>query len=159
MRYNGFVKELTYMGHVTACIAELLSLAWVIIRHTPMVAIKGTTKPIPSHVDRSLKLIWRSGTPLLKRLPLCLAWISNYINHKMWDEITYPFSNQWCAAIEVWEWICNFIPHFYWVCDNLSMLELKIKPCYWKGSQLIWNLLVCSLSEQCWLDQCGRVFV
>ena len=30
----------------------------------------------------------------------------------MWDEITYPFSNFNSYTNEVWEWICNFIPHF-----------------------------------------------
>ena len=30
----------------------------------------------------------------------------------MWDEITYPFPNFNSAAVEVWEWISNFIPHF-----------------------------------------------
>ena len=28
------------------------------------------------------------------------------------DEITYPFSNFSGAAVEVWEWINNFILHF-----------------------------------------------
>ena len=30
----------------------------------------------------------------------------------MWDEITYQFQNFNDAAIEVWEWISNFIPQF-----------------------------------------------
>ena len=38
-------------------------------------------------------------------LTLIPAWISNYIQYKMWDEIIYPFPN-------VWEWISNFIPYF-----------------------------------------------
>ena len=37
------------------------------------------------------------------------AWISNYINSKVWDEITYPFPNSSGTAIEVWEWISNFM--------------------------------------------------
>ena len=40
------------------------------------------------------------------------AWISNYINHKVCDEITYPIQNFNGATVEVWEWISNFIPHF-----------------------------------------------
>ena len=40
------------------------------------------------------------------------ALISNYIRYKIWDEITYPFSNFHGAAVEVWECISNFIPHF-----------------------------------------------
>ena len=27
-------------------------------------------------------------------LTLILVWISNYINYKVWDEITYPFQNE-----------------------------------------------------------------
>ena len=30
----------------------------------------------------------------------------------MWDESTYPFSNFNSAAIQVWKWISDFIPHF-----------------------------------------------
>ena len=45
---------------------------------------------------------------------LSLAWISNNIHnmYKVWDEITYPFTNYNSSAIEVWEWIGNFIPQF-----------------------------------------------
>ena len=32
---------------------------------------------------------------------------------KVWDEITYPFPNFNGCTVEVWEWISNFIPHFY----------------------------------------------
>ena len=45
-------------------------------------------------------------------LTLIPAWISNYMNYKMWDEITYPFPNFNGATVEVWEWISYFIPHF-----------------------------------------------
>ena len=38
--------------------------------------------------------------------------ISNYIRYKLWDEITYPFPNFNGAAVDVWEWISNFIPQF-----------------------------------------------
>ena len=31
---------------------------------------------------------------------------------KVWDEITYPFLNFNGAAVEVLEWISNYIPHF-----------------------------------------------
>ena len=40
------------------------------------------------------------------------AWISNYIHHKVWDEITYPFLNFNGATVEVQVWISNFIPYF-----------------------------------------------
>ena len=45
----------------------------------------------------------------LALIPVC---ISNYINYKVWDEITYPFPNFNGYTVEVWEWISNFIPHF-----------------------------------------------
>ena len=31
---------------------------------------------------------------------------------KVWDQITYQFADLNGAAIEVWEWINNFIPYF-----------------------------------------------
>ena len=52
------------------------------------------------------------GPLLLTWLTLIPAWISNYIHHKLWDEITYKFLNLNDATVEVWEWKCNFIPHF-----------------------------------------------
>ena len=38
--------------------------------------------------------------------------------------IYLPFSSVNCATVEVWKWISNFIPHFTWVCDYLSMPRL-----------------------------------
>ena len=38
--------------------------------------------------------------------------MSNYIYHKVCDEITYAFINFNSATIEVKEWISNFISHF-----------------------------------------------
>ena len=49
---------------------------------------------------------------------LLLSWINfnanmdDYIHYKVWDEITYPFPNFNGCAVEVWERISNFIPHF-----------------------------------------------
>ena len=40
------------------------------------------------------------------------AWKSNYNHYKVWYELTYPFPNFNGAAIEIWEWINNFILHF-----------------------------------------------
>ena len=45
-------------------------------------------------------------------LTLIRAWISNYIQYKVWGEITYPFPDFNGCTVEVWEWISNFIPHF-----------------------------------------------
>ena len=54
-------------------------------------------------------------------LTLILAWISNLMPINVWDEITYPFPNFNGAAVEVWEWISNFILHF--------LLDVIISPC------------------------------
>ena len=45
-------------------------------------------------------------------LSLIQAWISNNIHYEVWDEITYPFLNFNSAAIDIWERMNNFIPHF-----------------------------------------------
>ena len=37
---------------------------------------------------------------------------SNYIHCEVSGKISYPFQNFNGAAIEVWEWLSNFIPHF-----------------------------------------------
>ena len=50
------------------------------------------------------------------------AWISNYIQYEVWNEITYPFPN-----VDAWEWINRLIPSYtYWTCDYLSMLGLRL---------------------------------
>ena len=57
-------------------------------------------------------------------LTLILAWISNRIHYKGWNEITYPFPNFNGATVDVWEWISNFIPHFTG--------HVITYPCWWK---------------------------
>ena len=37
------------------------------------------------------------------------AWVSNQM---LSNDITYPFPNLSGCAVEVWEWMRNFIPHF-----------------------------------------------
>ena len=66
--------------------------------------------------------------------PLLLTWISNYINHKMWDEITYPFPNFNGAAVEVWKWLSNFIPHF--TGNEITYPCLVVFCCGWVLTQL-----------------------
>ena len=41
-------------------------------------------------------------------LDLIPAWISNYINYKVWTEIAYPFPNFNNATFEIWIWIRNY---------------------------------------------------
>ena len=45
-------------------------------------------------------------------LTLVPAWISNHMPNKVWNEITYPFSNFNSLTVEVCERVYNFIPHF-----------------------------------------------
>ena len=45
-------------------------------------------------------------------LTLIPTMISNHIHYKIWDEITNPVANFNDVAIEVWEWISNFVPYF-----------------------------------------------
>ena len=36
----------------------------------------------------------------------------SYIHYQVWDGITYPLSNFNVAAVEVWEWLSNYITYF-----------------------------------------------
>ena len=45
-------------------------------------------------------------------LTLIPAWISNYNNYEVWDEITHPFPNFKSYIVENLELISNFISHF-----------------------------------------------
>ena len=63
------------------------------------------------------KSLWHSLTSpyVLWYLPpraSIASWISNHVPSKMWDEITYPFTNFNSCTIEVWQEISNFITHF-----------------------------------------------
>ena len=40
------------------------------------------------------------------------GWICNYINSKVWDEVTYPFPSFHVCTLEVWAWTNNFTSHF-----------------------------------------------
>ena len=64
-----------------------------------------------------------SGPFYLHGLTLISAWISNYIHYKLWDEITYPLLNFNGTSLGMNKW---FHPTFYWACDYLSMLGLKL---------------------------------
>ena len=52
----------------------------------------------------------------------------------MWDEVTYPFPNFNGCAVEVWEWIRNFTPHFTGQVIT-DPCWVKMTPCQSKGSQ------------------------
>ena len=42
--------------------------------------------------------------------------------YEVWDEITYPNSDFNGCAVEVWEWIRNFIPHY--------IMDVIAHPCW-----------------------------
>ena len=44
-------------------------------------------------------------------LTLIPVWGGNHDHCKMWGEISYPSPNVNGCTVEVWKWICNFIPH------------------------------------------------
>ena len=54
---------------------------------------------------RSLLFLCIWGPFYQHGLTLIPIWISNYIQYKVWDEITYPFPNFNGANIGIWEWI------------------------------------------------------
>ena len=54
---------------------------------------------------------------------------------KVWDEITYPFSNFKGATGEVWEWINKIHPTSYKGCNYLCMLGL-IDNCMYSSDEL-----------------------
>ena len=45
-------------------------------------------------------------------LTLIPAWISNHMPNEAWDAFAYPFQNLNGCAIEIWQWISDFSPHF-----------------------------------------------
>ena len=55
-----------------------------------------------------------------------VSWISNHIPSKMWDEITYPFTNFNRCTIQVREWVHNFIPCFIMDFNYSSMPGFKL---------------------------------
>ena len=69
---------------------------------------------------------------LLTCFNLVLAWISNFIRHKVYDDIVSPFPNINDATIEVWIWINDVIGQrqFIWhVIKRAS--EFKILNVLW----------------------------
>ena len=67
-------------------------------------------------------------------LTLIPACINNYMNYKVWDEITYSFPIFNGTTVEAWEWISNFIPHLLgmWL---LIHAGVKANLCLWNELQ------------------------
>ena len=97
-----------HVGHM-----NLLSGA--LLRNDPWyhVTVTSSEKLIEMYITKIyLDFLWLPpGAPSLTWFNI-QKWISNCTYHKVCDEITYPFTNFSSAAIEVWEWISNFIPPF-----------------------------------------------
>ena len=72
-----------------------------------------TIKPIQCHMLVNVCAPGVARGPFyFHGLNLIPTWISNHMAGNVFDEIAYPFPNFNGAAVEVWEWISNFIPHF-----------------------------------------------
>ena len=102
---NGF-KWILYVGSYIIRLGYLLNLK------------KCTCCPYVVAICCRLDSWW---SPIIHRL-FCLhvltvfaIWVNNQKPDKVWDEITYPFSNFNCCSVEVWEWISNFTSHFIMV--------------------------------------------
>ena len=65
--------------------------------------------PVLKQPDEPLRHFYQHGLTLI---PTCK---NNHIHYKVWDDITYPFPNLKCCAVEVQEWMNYFIPHFIMV--------------------------------------------
>ena len=75
----------------------------------------------------SLMFVFMMGMAMHGTLTLILAWISNYIHYKVWDEITYPFLNFNGCTVEVKEWISN-LSHTLQDMWLLIHAWIKVKP-------------------------------
>ena len=78
-------------GHLSPFDSKSMCIEWFVVRPAVVTSLK---------------------TSYLHGLTYIPAWISNYIQYKVWDEIIYPFLNFNGVTGEVWEWISNFIRHF-----------------------------------------------
>ena len=94
-----------------------------------------------SPVNSPHKGQWRGALMLTLICARIKGWVNNreagdfrrYRGH--YDVIVMKLQQ---FTVEVWEWISNFIPH-YWTCDYLSMLGLKLNHVSKMGSQhLLW---------------------
>ena len=82
-------------------------------------------------------------------LILILAWRSNHMPSKVWNEITYPFPNFNGCSNEVWEWISNFFPSFSIdVITEINISKLLIYVS--KRAAIDWPKLYGSIILACW---------
>ena len=57
-------------------------------------------------------LVRHGGLPRSLFIIVVPSMENNFMPGKVLSEVSYQFSNFNGAAIVVWEWISNFIPHF-----------------------------------------------
>ena len=75
-------------------------------------------------IEHSLGLLyWRPLRHKFTRIILlCTNTYTYHLDFKVWDKITYPFSNFNVCTVDIWEWICNIILHF--------MINVITYPCW-----------------------------
>ena len=82
---------------------------------------------------------------------LCCQWhddgVSNYIHHKVWDEITYPCANFNGATVDIREWICNVHVTLYLVYHYLSVPRLS----HWCRDKMAVIFQTTSLNAFSWM--------
>ena len=59
-----------------------------------------------------LVLGWPSGPPLLHCIYFNPSLDKQFLPYRVRDEITHPFPIFNGGTVDVWDWICNLIPHF-----------------------------------------------
>ena len=77
--------------------------------------------------------------------PFLLTWISNHIHSNMSDEIAYVFTYIKDAAVEVWEWISNFMSHFTWCVITYPCFNWNLSNANKRGPQC--SLFIFSLPK------------
>ena len=77
---------------------------------------------------------------------LLTPWKSNYIHNTAWDKISYSFPNFNGAAVEIWEWISNFIQHYIMDVITLACWDLSW-PVLIKGAKIWRKCLKCSITN------------
>ena len=118
---GGFPSQRVSNAGINLCNIHIIALPWYIcssygtLNHLQVFTLIFSNKKqklkLPDRFS-CLTITCRHEQPRGPRLTLIPTWISNYIQHKVWDKITYPLSNFNGTIVEVWEWICNFIAHF-----------------------------------------------
>ena len=120
----GLVQIMAWRGLGNKPLSESMMIS--LLAHICVARPRGVNAYFGKCHQRSLLLTWINFNH-------SMSWISNYIHHKVWDEFTYPLSNFNGAAVEVWEWISNFIPHF------LGHVITCTYPCWDQGGPSLFN--------------------